>query len=341
MDWVTEAQLKAFVSAHAGGVVRQLQLKSRSLRGGLISASVRRVDAKYRDESDRWRSFRFVIKELCGEHRREAVIYEALSRTPLCAVAPRLLRVEHLGGMVRLYLESVAVRESWPWRRLPSAQRVLSRLAELHTDPRISGLEPHLSDWDYDAELRQRTESLLEQLTRSREAFASQGLSLRLGRIRRLGEQLPRLRQQLASYRRLGTTVLHGDVHPGNVLLQRRGGQEEPILLDWGRARSGSPLEDVSSWLQSLAYWEPQAKRRHDSLLATYLRARGLSVPPSRELRDAYWLAAGCNALAGALQYHAAVALDPRRTERARKEALRAARDQLRVLRRADACCSA
>jgi uncharacterized protein (TIGR02172 family) len=50
-----------------------------------------------------------------------------------------------------------------------------------------------------------------------------------------------------AAYRRLailpdGGTVCHGDFHPGNILITRRG----PVIIDWGRAARGYPLGDVA-----------------------------------------------------------------------------------------------
>lgn len=40
-----------------------------------------------------------------------------------------------------------------------------------------------------------------------------------------------------------GTAVCHGDFHPGNILLTRRG----PVVIDWGRAARGHPLGDVAA----------------------------------------------------------------------------------------------
>jgi aminoglycoside phosphotransferase (APT) family kinase protein len=120
--------------------------------------------------------------------------------------------------------------------------------------------------------------------------------------------------------------------------MRRRGSGCEPVLFDWGRARVGSPLEDVSSWLQVLGRWEPEAKRRHDTLLAHYLAARGLTASLTRSLRDAYWLAGASNALAGALLYHLATSVRPDISDQERWLARVAAADWLRVVRRADAC---
>ena len=133
--------------------------------------------------------------------------------------------------------------------------------------------------------------------------------------------------------------VLHGDAHPGNVLIRRRGGAREAVLLDWGRARLGSPLEDVSSWLQSLGYWEPAVRRTHDTLLRHYLAVRGRSTHLDHHLRERYWLAGACNGLAGALRYHLLVAADATDGKgRRRAQAVAAIKDWLRIIRRADAC---
>jgi aminoglycoside phosphotransferase (APT) family kinase protein len=98
--------------------------------------------------------------------------------------------------------------------------------------------------------------------------------------------------------------IVHGDMHPGNVLLRRQGRKLVPVFLDWVRVRLGSPMEDVSSWLQSLGYWEPDARRRHDTLLKRYLEASGRGSTLSSSVREHYGLAGASNALAGALRYH-------------------------------------
>jgi aminoglycoside phosphotransferase (APT) family kinase protein len=135
----------------------------------------------------------------------------------------------------------------------------------------------------------------------------------------------------------LGTSVIHGDLHSGNVILRRRGGRPEPVLLDWGRARIGSPLEDVSTWLQSLGDWEPETRRRHDTLFTRYLVARGIEGRLGGELRAGYWLAGASNALAGALSHHLSL-LDDERIPRVRTtRAAHSAHQWMRVLRRADA----
>jgi aminoglycoside phosphotransferase (APT) family kinase protein len=55
-----------------------------------------------------------------------------------------------------------------------------------------------------------------------------------------------------------GTALCHGDFHPGNILVTRRG----PVVIDWGRATRGHPLGDVgcTAWLlrnARLPSWAP------------------------------------------------------------------------------------
>jgi aminoglycoside phosphotransferase (APT) family kinase protein len=33
-------------------------------------------------------------------------------------------------------------------------------------------------------------------------------------------------------------TVIHGDVHPGNVIVQEEHGTRRTVMIDWGRSRS-------------------------------------------------------------------------------------------------------
>jgi Ser/Thr protein kinase RdoA (MazF antagonist) len=203
----------------------------------------------------------------------------------------------------------------------------------------VAGAEARaaLSTWDYEGELRVTAALTLERLQRARREPGYAHLGVGVGWVRRVLSALPRLRQQILSCGPLGTSVIHGDLHPGNVVVRRRQGREEPVLLDWGRARIGSALEDVSCWLQSLGSWEWEARRRHDTLFARYLTARGLEPRVCIDLRAAYWLAAASNALSGALLYHLEVVLNRQLTTARRARGAYAAREWLRVLRRADA----
>jgi aminoglycoside phosphotransferase (APT) family kinase protein len=108
---------------------------------------------------------------------------------------------------------------------------------------------------------------------------------------KRIVLSLCKWRKALLGFTPFGPCILHGDVHPGNVMIRaHRGHEAQPVLIDWERARAGSALEDVSSWLQSL-FWEREARRRHDSIFASYLSAIGMERRLTSEIRAAYWIA--------------------------------------------------
>ncbi|MFL5445204.1 MAG: phosphotransferase, partial [Myxococcales bacterium] len=155
-----------------------------------------------------------------------------------------------------------------------------------------------LPAWDYGAELARSAADTIEVVERARAepllAFARGALRA----LRRIGGGIVDVQRHLGA---LPLALIHGDLHSGNVVVRsgRRGaGGPGVAFIDWQRARIGSPLEDVSSFLQSLAYWEPQVRSKHDTLLGQYLAARGMDPSPSRSVRDAYWLAGATNALA-------------------------------------------
>ncbi|MFO7181739.1 MAG: phosphotransferase, partial [Pseudomonadota bacterium] len=322
-----------FVERRLGERPKDLGIGVEKLRGGLMARAVVMVVARYRDRAGKRRTDKFVVKHLEGPATREALVYETVLH-PECPLAPTLFEVERAQRGVRLYLEAVVPKARWPWRDPTHAASVLERLAQLHeTEPAIP-----LGDWDYDAELARTAAETLEHVERFP---ALPGMARSRAALRRLASNAVRIRRELLSWSTLPRALVHGDVHPGNVLVRRRSGCDEPVFLDWGRARVGSPLEDVSSWLTSLGFWEPVVKSKHDTLLGVYLSARGLSPRLSREVRDAHWLAGALNCLAGSLGYHVQVASDPRVGERRRHAAVRAAEDCLRVIRRADARFSA
>jgi aminoglycoside phosphotransferase (APT) family kinase protein len=149
----------------------------------------------------------------------------------------------------------------------------------------------------------------------------------RVGDLRRVVAALPHLRSCLLS---AGQTVIHGDMHPGNVIL-RGPADTDVVLLDWARARVGSPLEDVASWLHSLGCWEPEARRRHDTLMRTYLQACHTQLAFAPDVRTLYWFASVSNGLAGAIRYHLSV-LSGGRSPATRADSSRALRAWTRVV---------
>jgi hypothetical protein len=102
-------RIAQLVEEPGGAAPGTLELSTRPLRGGLVARAVRAVTARYRDASGKRRVQRWVIKELAGRARREAVIYQALARTPAKRLAPSLLAVRAAEGKVtRLFIERMS-----------------------------------------------------------------------------------------------------------------------------------------------------------------------------------------------------------------------------------------
>jgi Ser/Thr protein kinase RdoA (MazF antagonist) len=129
------------------------------------------------------------------------------------------------------------------------------------------------------------------------------------------------------------TAFIHGDVHSGNVIL-RASEKRDVAFIDWARARLGSPLEDLASWLHSLGCWEPEARRRHDTLLRAYLEARSSKQRITTDLRTLYWYASASNGLSGAIRYHLLVLIDPVCSSDMKSDSVRILRSWERVIRR-------
>jgi Ser/Thr protein kinase RdoA (MazF antagonist) len=306
----------------------RVSIRIQPLRGGLESCGVTRVDVRSASTGKPLRSF--VVKRVAAEGSREGRIHRTIAAGGLKDIAPAFLGADRVrGGGERLYFEWLP-GQTWPWTAVPVNRRVLEQVARLHRDAGAV-LAGAASDWDYGAELAASAASTVE-LYRG----AHEGLPALTRVLERTAGSIGDYRRQLfAAY---GQTVVHGDVHTGNAIVCKAGSRKgETVLIDWARARIGSPLEDVCSWLHSVGFWEPEARRRHDTLFAAYLRAARGTDRIGRNLREAYWLAGACNAFAGALRYHLAVLADAATPDRRRGQAERAARDWLRIIRRADA----
>lgn len=329
LDW---QHLVAFMERHYGGTLHTVRI--RSLRGGLQAAGVFRVQAQLRSPTHRLRSAQFVVKLVHGEMRRELAVYRALEASPTETLAPRLLGVAHTDATTLLFLEWVRPVCAWPWRDIHTARRVLVRLAQLHQGQ--WGTEPEEAlPWAYERALYQSGQATLETLQRVARDKGAVQLQAAVPMTKRLVAALPEIRRVLLATSPHAVWI-HGDMHPGNVIMRRRAAGMEPVLLDWARARAGSPLEDVSAWVQSLGHWEPEARRFHDTLVRTYLVARGLEPVLDRAFRRLYWVAGACNALAGALRYHLTT-LEQARTPIKQATTLTLVQKWLRVIRRADA----
>jgi len=302
-----------------------------SLRGGLESVVARARITAARDRSAIPREL--VVKQLPGPFAREADIYEALWNHLDRPPAVQMFGRDVSGDATYLYLEHAAAFSPWPWSDAALAARVCGELARLHDS---THLPREAFSWNYEDELIRSAEETLDFAATARDS-SFERVWRRLGDLRRVVRAMPRIRSRLLSD---GATAIHGDVHPGNVILRQTAGAIEVTLIDWARARIGSPLEDIASWLHSLGCWEPQARRRHDTLMRAYLETRRVPRPFSSELRADYWFASVSNGLSGAIRYHLSVMVDRAATQVARAKSDLMLRAWERVVRRAAALIS-
>lgn len=331
-----ETTTAAMLRAKFGAELPSVQIFRSPIVGGLESKTVERITAHFRTQDGRLKRRRFVVKQLEGLAVREADVYREIGRKLRSQLAPDVLgMVRHSDHRVDLFLDHVESISPWPWRDLPASSSVIDRLAELHVSSREGSLD--LPAWNYEDDLHMSAVATLIQLDRLRASadFSTFAKKERRSLVR-LVSNLRTRRSGLLAFDQFGSTVLHGDVHPGNVIVRRRRGAAEPLLIDWGRARIGSALEDVSSWLHSLGYWEPEARRRHDTLLKRYLHDVGYEHGLKSEVREGLWMASASNALAGALRHYCVIA-EHANTAEQRAAAAHSARNWLRVIVRADA----
>lgn len=316
------------------GPVEDVQIASKPLRGGLEASSVNVVAVRYRDVANRQKMVRLVAKQLSGRATREGPIYQRLVAAHARDLAPKFVAVKQTDDAASLLLiEAIRRTRSWPWHSVSAGQDLLAELAAFHdAAEEKADLVP---DWNYEMELFSVAEQTQAALDACRIEPDLYDLARSAPSLKRIVSALPAIRSQLLAERPFGCRPIHGDLHPGNVLMRRRSGRETPILLDWGRARVASPLEDVSSWLQSVSFWEPQGRRSHDTLLRSYLSALGMDQRLTSSLRAVYWMAAASNVLSGALLHH--LRATARRDRPNGSAAHLAAQDALRIIRRADA----
>ena len=180
----------------------------------------------------------------------EAAIAALVSASGLAA--PRFVGTRRADGRLGLVfarvdgpsmLDRLTAR---PWLVDSNARRFAALHAQMHAAP-ATGLP------DYTASLRRAIEHAAGVL----------GATRRDAALRRT--------ERLAA----GTTVCHGDMHPGNVILAGSG----PIVIDWVTAGAGPPEADLARTLFLLTGGTiPDAFPRFQRALITVLRRRFAQV---------------------------------------------------------------
>ena len=305
--------------------IANLEISLEEIVGGLESRVARVVFLSSVAKSlQRPRSF--VVKELRGLQRRETTIYRELWTRSPAPPTVRLLGIETTEDADYLYLEEATPHSEWPWTHTLTSAAVCQALARLHESKEWQ--PKTLIDWDYESDLAKSADETLAVALKARDE-AGVRYWRRIGDLRRVVAALSKLRSALLQ----ATAFIHGDVHSGNVIL-RASEKTEIAFIDWARARFGSPLEDLASWLHSLGCWEPEARRRHDTLLRAYLEARSSKQRLTAELRTLYWYASASNGLSGAIRYHLTLLANPACSSDMKSDSARILRSWERVIRR-------
>lgn len=295
----------------------------KELTGGLEAARTALITVRYLHPANGPRMFRFVVKRLDGRPAREATVYQQLVSAHAIHMSPKLLAVDRPSpDSAILYLEAVRRVAAWLWKDLSLVSEMLRGLAEFHVAAASSSaLVP---SWNYEDEQSEMAVQTQIALDRCRKIPDLDNFTRSLPSLNRLVLSRKTWRGELLREKPFSARPIHGDVHTGNTVVRRWNGSNQPVLLDWARTRIGSPLEDVSSWLCSLGQWEPEVRRRHDSLLREYCAVYD-GQRLLQDVRAAYWLAGASNALSGALLYHLQAAGDRTRTASCRLISMRAA----------------
>ncbi|MCA1633811.1 MAG: aminoglycoside phosphotransferase family protein [Acidobacteria bacterium] len=168
------------------------------------------------------------------QHLRERAALELASRARLGIETPEVMHAGEMEGwpyLVMTRLAGIPMHEVWPEieerGRLEIVSRLGGALRELHARP-ASPAPPELNrDWRGYVEGKAR-----ESVERQRACGANpEWLESLPGYVASRLELLPALFEPV---------LLHGDVHPGNILLARRGGRWRPTaLFDFGDSFCG------------------------------------------------------------------------------------------------------
>ncbi|CAL9431326.1 phosphotransferase [Streptomyces sp. enrichment culture] len=173
--------------------------------------------------------------------------------------------------------------------------RVLRRYREGGPTEREARLMTHLAVCGYPVPKVYEAagaDMVLERLTRPTMVDA---LARSPWRVGALGRMLGGLHDRLHALpapewlpRRFATAdddrVLHLDLHPGNVVLTRRG----PVVIDWRNAGAGDPAADVAMTLVTVACADiPGVAARLGRRLLVRSVRRGTGTDPGGRIRDA------------------------------------------------------
>ena len=215
---IDSTRVRAFAARLMGSSPEDLRTYTHALRGGLESVAIARWVVENTRDKQAHQRLTFVVKRLDGPQQREALVYKEVL-TNMSEIAPALVGVERPQQHVTyLYLEYVRPARAWPWTDASAAGRVLDTLADLHghlPNERLSGSG---LVWDCETELVRSAEATIDAFDRTLAGGIELAwLGWARGALRRTVQSLLAMRRTLLTADAFGSSVIHGDVHSGNV----------------------------------------------------------------------------------------------------------------------------
>ncbi len=243
----------AFNCLGAGGKLTGIHL--RPLEGGYVSAGVYRIALEFRLPDATTRTVDYVQKYT---NLAEARLMNALNRSMNNSAVPQVIASDETADPA-WFVTPWYPGPALTWEdALPPA--ILRLLAAVHAHFEGRGAEfpgvPLL-----DADFFRRTIDL------GIAALVGDAFAVERARLERIREN-PKLYAALASF---PLTLVHGDVHPGNILKSSEGF----VLIDWGTARIAPAMLDIANmvemgsneWDIYLSAWEEASARKADPRL--------------------------------------------------------------------------
>jgi thiamine kinase-like enzyme len=231
---------------------------------------------------------------------REIAFYRDIAPAMPAALAPRCFEaVEATDTSAwRLLLEDLTgshfIATEWPLPpTLAQCESIVQAQARFHAawwdHPLLGVSAGSWRDTDaFDRDLR----GFAEQFARFTDRFGELVPPERRDLYERLLDQAPRLLARYHSRRNL--TIIHGDAHPWNFFLPRRGGIEDIRLIDWEVWAIDTATDDLAYMMAML--WHPDRRRRIEQPLLDLYHAtlldNGVSGYDRRALNDDYRLSA-------------------------------------------------
>jgi hypothetical protein len=235
------AALTRHAAASAGAPVRIKQVDTIPLKGGYVSKAVDRLDLTLATPNRSGITASFVRKACFA---REVRALELLATIPKAPALPEIIASWWSAERPDDLAANGFTTPFYPGRALtfddPIPDVVLVSLARVHAACR--GTEGFDWTWTFDAAHFADTHA---------NALAALGASARfrattadhIGWLTRL-ERLCRSEVLREASDDLPKSLVHGDMHPGNIILRADG---SPVIIDWGNACIAPPMLDLAN----------------------------------------------------------------------------------------------